>query len=256
MDWILEIKNRVATLTLNRLDTKNSLGRETLPELSQICKEIAQMPEVCAVVVQGAGNTFCSGADLRDMFTIWNKPEPEITAYFADALKVFQELGDLEKPTIAKIDGYCIAGGILLAAFCDFRIATDRAIFALTEARRSIMIFMLTQQLKRLCGLANAKEMTLLAEKFDAHQAQKYGLLNEICKPENLETTVKKWTDKFQNLPTLAVGKNKAVLNMEASDYDTLVKEVEAQKILIKSEDFQEAAQSFMQKRVPQFKGK
>lgn len=255
-NWLVDINDRVATLTLNRPKKKNSFGGTTLPELSEICKEIESMPEIAAVVLQGAGDGFSAGVDLNGMFGVWQKPKEEIIATFLEMKQHLNSLKNLNKPTIAKIHGYCIAGGLALAMICDFRVASTDAYFSLSEVRLSLLTFMITQSVKKVCGVNNAKEIILLADDFGTDKALKFNLINEAVEPNELDAAVKKYTERFKKLPILAVAANKRIINEDLGENQSLEKEVEEQQIIMKSRDFQEAIQSFMQKREPNYIGK
>lgn len=255
-DWLVEIEDRVANLTLNRPEKKNTLGTNTVSELVQIVKEVETIPEVAAIVIQGAGDGFSGGVDLNNMFGIWQKSKEEIFAYFQAIRQNSLTLLHVKKPMIAKIHNYCIAGGVWLALMCDFRVASTDAYFSLSEARLSLMTLQLTQMVKRVCGVNNTREMILLAENFNAEQALKYNLINKVVEKNELDAAVARYTDRFKQLPTLAVAENKLIINQEISDEESLKQEIEAQLRLMKTQDFQEAIQSFMQKREPNYIGK
>ena len=163
----------------------------------------------------------------------------------------------LEKPTIAALRGYVVGGGMILALCCDFRIAADNAIFGLPEVKRSIGVIMGTQRITRTIGIAHTKELVMLGNNIKASRAYEMGLVNEVVPQDQLKERVRQFATQFLELPPLAVGLCKQIINegqfLERAGQEL---EIEAQATLLNTADFKEAIASFFEKRKPVFKGK
>ncbi|NJL13374.1 MAG: hypothetical protein HC913_10475 [Microscillaceae bacterium] len=165
---------------------------------------------------------------------------------------------NLPQPKIAKIEGYCIGGGLILAACCDLRVAEEKAVFSLPEIRMGIAVIMGTQRITRLAGIAATKEMILLADKFNASKAEDYGLLHKVVSPAQLRRQVEEWADRFRELPprTLQIAKQIIDAGQHLSLLESQALEAELQASLSGSYDWAEAVHSHFEKRKPNFKGK
>ena len=146
---------------------------------------------------------------------------------------------------------------MLLALCCDFRVASRRTIFSLPEVRLGIPVLWGTQRLTRVAGVAAAKEMILLGERFDASAAQAYGLVHKVVPPDELDITVATLAVKLQKLPPRTVGVAKRIINMgyRLSMRESQDLEIEAIAELTDSPDLREAIESFFEKRQPRFTG-
>ncbi len=167
------------------------------------------------------------------------------------------EFEALPKPTIAKIRGYCIGGGLLLSLCCDFRIASDTAQFMLPEVKRGIAVLMGTQRITRTIGLARTKELTMLGEVLFAPQAYTYGLLTKVVMDEDLDAEAEAFAAKFRQLPplTVAICKQIADQGQSLTLRQSQDLEITLQSELLQTQDFKEGVTSFFEKRPPVFKG-
>ncbi|HAI77222.1 MAG TPA: enoyl-CoA hydratase/isomerase family protein [Microscillaceae bacterium] len=255
--WEFEVIDHVARMRINRPASMNSLDAATLDELEAIAKHIQTNPDIWMVVLEGKGDHFSVGVDTSAIFSLPTAPK----ATFKEGLRHQQHCIDtfeaIKKPKIAKIQGYCIGGGMILAACCDFRIVAENAQFSLPEVKLGIAVIMGTYRITRLVGVAKVKEMILLGDFFKAAEAQQYGLVSALVKPDALEETVQQWIAKLKVSPprTLAIA-NQIIdegLSMDLQDSQRL--EVELQTGLLGSPDWQEAIQSFSEKRKGNYQG-
>ena len=177
--------------------------------------------------------------------------------YLLSLQRCLDEFESLEKPTIAKLRGFCIGGGLVLALCCDFRIASQRTIFSLPEVRLGLPIIMGTQRLTRVAGVAAAKEIIMLGKRFNASAAQAYGLLHQVVPPGELDAAVAALADKFQRLPPRTVAIAKRIINLghNLSMRDSQNLELDAQAELLDSPDLREGRESYSEKRRPRFTG-
>ena len=255
-NWLLSIEGHIATLTLNR-GKHNRISPETLYELRDIASFLRGRKDVWVVVVEGAGEHFSSGVDVNTIALLVGQDEQTYRDNLRDLQDCLDTFEQLEQVLIAKIHGYCLGGGLLLSLCCDFRIAAADATFGLPEVKRSIAVIMGTQRITRIAGIAATKEMTLLAELFDAQRAFEYGLLHQVVEGGELETAVSTLANKFNHLPPRDVGVAKRIIDQgykmslrESQDF-----EIEAQAEILQSSDFQEAIASFFEKRPPRYTG-
>ncbi len=257
-NWLLTEQDRILTLTLTRAEQKHTLDMQTFYELREIARGLQERPDIWAVVLEAAGEHFSRGVDVSVIGMMIGQEEPvyrENLRNAQDCLDVFEAL---EKPTIAKLQGYCLGGGLILALCCDFRIASENTVFGLPEVKRSIGVIMGAQRISRVAGLAAAKEMIYVGDNFNAQQAQQWNLVNQVVPHDELDTAAAALAGKFRALPPRAVGVNKRILNegYEMSLRDSQELEIDAQFELLHSPDFQEAVASFMEKRPPRYSGK
>ncbi|MBI5878965.1 MAG: enoyl-CoA hydratase/isomerase family protein [Chloroflexi bacterium] len=255
--WNVETTDHITTLTLNRASAKNSLLPETLVELRTITAWLAADRATWAVVVQGAGDHFSTGVDVGIIGQMPGQPEAEYRTSLRTMQSALDEFEALEKPVIAKLRGFCIGGGLLLALCCDFRIASQKTYFSLPEVKIGLAVVMGTQRITRVIGPAATKELVLLGERFDADAARGYGLVHRVVPPAELDGAVAAFADKFKRLPPRTVGIAKRIIDHGASmslrtSQDL---EIDAQAELLNSADLREAIASYTGHREPRYSG-
>jgi enoyl-CoA hydratase/carnithine racemase len=178
---ILELSNKVGRVILNNPEKLNCIGFEMLEALDQALTKIDGDPDIQVLVVQGAGDrAFSTGADLKE-FASLDKDQSERWIRYGNDL--FNTLENLPIPTVALINGYALGGGLELALCCDFRLGTERAIFASPELQHGWLPgWGGMTRLRRLIGEARAKEVVMLNPKFPASEALHLGLLTRILR--------------------------------------------------------------------------
>lgn len=254
--WLLETKEHIAYLTLNRPAKKNRIDTTTLTELGEITQVLSKDQSVWVVIVQGAGDCFSAGVDVSLIGGMVGQDEITYRENLRHAQSFLDAFEALEKPTIAALHGVVIGGGMILALCCDFRIAADNVRFELPEVKRSIGVIMGTQRITNTIGLAHTKEMVMLGTPVGAARALQIGLVNRVVPMDQLEEQTSNFAQQFLDLPPLAVGLCKKIINegqfLERAGQDL---EIEAQRALLDTQDFKEAITSFFEKRKPVFKG-
>ncbi len=173
---LLEIKNQIAIVTLNRPQALNSLSKAMRDQLVTVFKEIQQNEDLRVVILTGNGRAFCAGLDLKEMEADGlSSNDLGTTAPF---IKLIEQLSI---PIIGAINGFAITGGFELALLSDFMIAAESAKFADTHGRVGIVPgWGLSQKLPRIIGIQRAKEMSLTGNFIDAGQAERWGLVNRV----------------------------------------------------------------------------
>ena len=254
---ILERKDNVATLTLNRPEKLNAINRKMIEELKSAVVEIAKDRDVRALVITGTGRGFCSGADIGDMVQAAAPIENRYWTQMRD--KVILALTDLEKPVIAKVNGVAVGVGCSLALSADIIVASENANFSLIFSRIGLIpdggsLF----HLPRLVGPAKAKELIFTAKMVDAKEAERIGLINKAVPADELDNEVNRLAKQLAEGPTLAYGMAKKIINKGLSMDLSSVLEFEAfgQTLAGTTEDAREGVTAFLEKRKPEFKGR
>jgi enoyl-CoA hydratase/carnithine racemase len=255
--WLVGTENQVTTLTLNRPEVNNSLTLETLAELRAVAADLAADRDCRVVIVQGRGEHFSVGMEIPVIQWIASRPEPLYRNTLLEMQLALDEFEALEKPAIAKVHGFCISAGLLLALCCDLRVASERAVFSLPEVKLGLGVVMGTQRVVRAAGLAAAQELILLGERFDARDALRYGIVHRVVPADQLDATASLLAGKFLRLPPRTVGMSKRLIRRgyPLSLRESQDLEIDAQAELLGSTDFKEALASFVEKRPPRFSG-
>ncbi len=212
---LLEVRNRVALITLNRPDKLNAFSDEMLELLVARIDECAQREDVGAVVLTGAGRGFCSGGDIGGMGTEADN-RPHVTKeYIWQTIQAFpKRLAWFDKPIIAAVNGVATGGGLDLALACDLRVASQSARFAETYAKIGLLPggggawF-----LPHLVGKAWAMELLLAADFIDADTALRIGLVNHVYPDEQLLNQALAMAQRMANMPPLSVRLIKRAVN-------------------------------------------
>jgi len=253
---ILEKKEGVATLTLNRPEKLNAINRKMTEELENAMAEISKDKDVRVLVITGAGRAFCSGADVSDM----TEATPvESRHWVHEANKIILAVTELEKPVIAKVNGFAVGIGCSLALSADMIIASENAQFSLLFSRIGLIpdggsLF----HLPRLVGPAKAKELIFTAKMVDAKEAERIGLINKVVPANELDNEVNTLAKQLAEGPTLAYGMAKKIINKGLNMDLGSVLECEAfgQTLAGTTEDAREGVTAFLEKRKPEFKGR
>lgn len=194
---LYEVKDRVGYITLNRPEKRNALSFDFVQQIKRVLVQ-AESDENCKVVVIKAnGEAFCSGADLTSLQTMQNNTYDENLADSKNLKELFAMIYQSRKIVVAQVEGAAIAGGCGLATICDFCFATPESKFSYTEVKIGFVPAIVMVFLLRKVGEQTAKKLLLTAEFFDASQAQKYQLINEVVDPNDIENHVYNFAQKL-----------------------------------------------------------
>ncbi|MDP4902271.1 MAG: enoyl-CoA hydratase, partial [Ilumatobacteraceae bacterium] len=261
-------ENSVVTVTINQPEKKNAINSAMWDGLAEIFREIASRADDRVVVVTGAGNDFCSGADLS------GRGGNAAAAAGASAgaqnqvhhLAAMRRVNDacialqrLPQPTIAKVRGVAVGAGCNLALGCDLVVASSTARFSEIFARRGLSLdFGGSWLLPRRIGMHRAKELALLAEIISANDALEMGLINRVLPDGEVDAFVDNWARKLAAGPPIALAQTKRLLNnsLNVTLEEALDDEAAAQTINFATSDTAEAMRAFIEKREPKFTGR
>lgn len=248
----------VWVMTLNRPEALNALNSTVLNEMSEILRQIGEMPyeDARALVITGAGEkAFVAGADIKEI----NALDEEKALGFAErGQSIFHELSLLKIPVIAAVNGFALGGGCELALGCDFIYASENAKFGLPEVSLGLIPgFGGTVRMARAVGQRRACELTFTGGMITAQEAFSMGLVNKVLPQAGLMDAVMKTVEAILSKAPLAVSAAKKSINQS---WDMDVEEAQKNEAnifseLFNSEDVKEGTAAFIEKRKAQFKG-
>ncbi len=254
---ILEIDGRIVTLTINRPEKRNAVNNETVEEISLALDEIEKNPDLCVLILRGAGEkAFVAGADIGELDKrnmLLGRSETRRRQ------EVYTRIEQLEIPSIAAINGWTLGTGLELAMACTLRIASQKARMGQPEVKLGITPGAGgTYRLPRLIGIGQAMEMILTGEPIDAEKAMVIGLVNRVVAPEALTEEVITLAKTIAARPKLAIQYAKeAVLRFgEGSQAAALAHESYLHALSCATDDKNEGVSSFLEKREANFTGK
>jgi len=208
---IVEIKDRLGIIKMNRPDAMNALNNQTLQELNEAITYLGQSDQVKVIIVTGEGKAFVAGADIAEMKDMSGD---EARAFSQKGQKVFDLIAKLEKPVIAAVNGFALGGGCELALACDIRIASDKAKLGQPEVNLGVIPgFAGTQRLSRLVGTAKAKELIFTGDMVDAQTAYSIGLVNQVVPLDQLINVCMDLANKIASKGPTAVKSAKKLIN-------------------------------------------
>jgi methylglutaconyl-CoA hydratase len=249
----LEQKGPVAVITLDRPSVKNAFDDILIRELTDALDDIAKDTAARVMVLTGAGDVFSAGADLN-----WMKKVSRYTfeQNVQDALvfaKMLEALYRLPKPTIARINGACMGGGVGLVSACDIAVSTRDAKFALREILLGIAPAAISPYVLRKIGPMQARDYFLTGRTFDAERAERIGLVNEVVDIADLDTATEKWVHRFLKAGPKAIAATKSLIDRVSWSHIEQVQELTARTIagLRGSDEGQEGFNALFEKRKP-----
>jgi enoyl-CoA hydratase len=255
---LVEKKEGIAKVTLNRPEALNALDETTYDELWLAVEDVRVDQGIRVVIVTGAGRAFCAGLDLGYGEKLSEVAPQKFRAIMHKIQETFR-LERLEKPVIAAVNGYALGNGCDLALACDFRIASENARFGMTYTQLGLVPDVGgAYRLTRLVGVSKAKELIYTGITIDAKEAQRIGIVDKVVSAEDLDSTALDFAKNLAKGAPMAIGLSKMAINnsLDADLKTALEFDVNAQSLCIKSEDAREGMVARAQKREPVFKGK
>ena len=253
---LVEKKDAVAVITVNRPEALNALNSEVLGALDEAVDDVLNDDSVRVIVFTGAGRAFVAGADIGEMADL---DMEEGRAFGRRGQILFRKIERAEKPTIAAVNGFALGGGCELAMACDMRIASEYAVFGQPEVGLGITPgFSGTQRLAAVVGKAKAAEIILSASNIDAAAAEKIGLTNRTVPAEKLmEETMALASKIASNAPLAVKWANSAIKRGLETDIETgILIEADLFGMCFATQDQTEGMKAFLERRKPEFKGR
>lgn len=253
---LFSVENHVATITLNRPKSLNSMNDKLIDGLHEALDRAEQDEEIRCVVLTGSGKAFCAGGDLPFLEAL-----PDAGARRAFIIKVgavAKRITTIDKPFIAMVNGVAAGAGVNLMQACDLVYAADNARFAQSFAKVGLIpdcggLYFLPKAV----GVHRAKELMFTADLIDAAAAERFGMLNHVCTPEELPGEVYKMAARLAESAPLSLALIKKYVNNTAMSLDDVLDtEAVAQTLCMATEDCREGIAAFKEKRAPRFTGK
>jgi len=244
----------LAVITLNRPDKRNALSYELIEELFAALDKVAKSSAL-VLLLTGAGKAFCSGMDLENLQSLIGRSPEQSLQDTQIMARLFRTLYEFPKPTIAAVNGAAIAGGAGLATLCDFTLAVPDAKFGYTEVRIGFVPAIVSTFLLRQVGEKIARGLLLTGRLFDADEAQRIGLVNEIVSPENLLSRAGELAAQLMENSPASLRYTKRLLSDAArAELDAQINAAVRENAAIReTADFREGVTSFLEKRKPKW---
>ena len=263
-DWVrVETGDGIATLTLNDPATRNAIsGQAMIDALVHALQRADADPSVRCLILTGAGESFCSGGNIKDMANregmFAGSPEMLARRYREGIQRIPRAFSSLRKPVVAAVNGAAFGAGCDLAMMCDLRVASDQARFAENFVRLGLVPgdggawF-----LPRVIGQARASEMALTGEPVDADTALRWGMVSRLVAAQDLQETARELAGRVASNPPWAVEMTRQLLR-DAPDTDLtsfLERTAVIQGLAHHTADHREAVSALLEKRQPHFSG-
>jgi enoyl-CoA hydratase/carnithine racemase len=247
----VERRQNYATITLNRPEKRNALNEALMKALDDAIGSVENDREIRAIIIRGAGGSFCSGLDLAEADRLEGGHSP------VSIERVFHRLENIPVPTLAAVHGAALAGGCELALHCDLRIAADDARIGMTVARVGLLVpYDFIRKLVEVIGSANTAQILYTAEPVNAERAFHMGMVHEVVPAAKLDETTIAWAERVSSNAPLSLRTMKQSLrrSMSASNdawHDDIL---ELGRQVRSSKDAKEGIRAFLEKRKPNWK--
>lgn len=260
-----DLADGVATITLDRPERKNPLTFESYAELRDVFLQLAETPQVRAVILAGAGGNFCSGGDVHDIIgALVRMQQLGDTAGLLNFTRltgsVVRAMRACPQPILAAIDGVCVGAGAILAMASDIRLGTpgSRVAFLFVRVGLSGADMGACSILPRIVGAGRAADLLFTGRVMDGVEAERIGFYNRLCSAESLLPDVRALAADVAAGPAFAHAMTKRCLHQEWSmDIDAAIEaEAQAQALCMQTQDFARAYEAFVERRRPAFQGK
>ena len=254
---LFAVEDKVATISINRPERRNALNPNVMTGLNDYLDRAGADPDVSAIVLTGAGGSFCAGADLGGSFgeeqSFLDKHDER--GYYAGLLV---KMNRCKKPILAAVEGYCLAGGMGLCLSSDVVVASEDAQFGLPEIKRGLWPYMVTAVLIRNVGRKKAAELCMTGERISAAEAERIGIVNHCVPKQEFEEKVAGMAAKLSSFSPAIMGLGKSSFYQIADmSLEDALRYLQSQlTINIQTEDLREGITAFMQKRDPVWKGR
>ena len=250
------LKDNILTVTINRPEKLNAINQMVMEELDKVVDEVYANHEIKSAFITGSGSkAFIAGADISEFNGLGKEQGMALAKKGQD---VFFKIENSPKPIVAAVNGFALGGGCELAMCCHFRIASDNAKFGQPEVNLGLIPgYGGTQRLTQLVGKGRAMELIMTGALIDANTALQYGLVNHVCKPDELINTTLSILKTINTKAPLAIAKSIAAINAVYNESkDGYIVELTGFGESFVTEDMKEGAAAFLEKRKADFKGR
>lgn len=255
---LYEVKGRIAAITLNQPEKRNPLNVDLVSDLIRALKDAEASSEISAILLTGAGDSFCAGGDLREFQQMRSRPSLDVYDEGKGTAELFKLLAVLKKPLIGAINGAAFGGGCGLACACHIAIASDRARFGCTEVRLGLFPMVILPALRRAVGDRKALEMSLTGQILSAEEARAAGIVSRVVPHENLADEAWRLAEHIAAFSPVALR-----LGLEGFTVTTDMEPAKAidhlntlRVVVFQTEDLHEGATAFLERRQARWKGR
>jgi methylglutaconyl-CoA hydratase len=247
-------EDRIALITLNRPEKRNAISFELLSELMNALDEV-EGSVAQTLIITGAGKAFCAGLDLDELKSLLGKTHDENVTDSAFMAKMFRRIYEFPLPTIAAVNGAAIAGGTGIATMCDFTLAVPEVKFGYTEVKIGFVPAIVSSILVWQVGHKIARDLLMTGRLFDAAEAHRYGLVNEVVAPEKLMPRARQLAAQLLENSPSSVRLTKKLINgfLSRALDEQIAQAVEDNARIRTTDDFREGVTSFLEKRKPKW---
>jgi enoyl-CoA hydratase/carnithine racemase len=258
--FLWDVKDGVATITLNRPERKNPLTFDSYAELRDLFGALKYASDVHAVVVAGAGDNFCSGGDVHEIIgPLVRLKAPELLMFTRMTGDLVKAMRACPQPIVAAIDGVCAGAGAIVAMASDLRLGTGRSKTAFLFNRVGLAGCDMgaCAMLPRIVGQGRASELLYTGRSLGGEEGERWGFFNRLCAPEALLGEAQALAKQLAEGPTFANGITKTMLHQEwAMTIEQAIEaEAQAQALCMLTQDFTRAYEAFVAKQKPRFEG-
>jgi len=255
---LCDVKEEIATITLNQPEMRNPLSKRTTEELTDAIEKSDRDPHIKAIIITGAGKAFSAGGDINEFKENFMKTVPALHMEGRESTQLFKLGATVKTPMIAAVNGPALGGGCGLVAMCHIAVASKEAKLGLTELRLGIVPFVILPWIRRAVGDRRAMELMLSAEVVSAEKAKELNLVHRVVPHHELEAETWRLAKTIASFSPLAV--KLALDAFYTTDQMDLTKAFDYLSTLrivsFCSEDLREGAAAFLEKRTPVWRGK
>ncbi len=251
----LQIKDMVATITLNRPEVHNAMNEQLMNELTSCFKEISENKAINCIILTGNGSSFCAGADLNWMKSMVAYSKEENIKDSTLLLELYNQIYNCPKPVIGKINGHAFGGGLGLIAVCDITIGLSNKKYAFSEAKLGIIPSVISSFVSYRMKPADMRRLFITAQRFDTSTAHNIGLIDVIASEEEFDDIIQLYVSLVLSSGPQAIAEIKQLITQLTKMDTKQFQQYSVEKIaqLRISKEGQEGISAFLEKRKPKW---
>ncbi len=254
---LLTESDRVATLTFNRPEKRNAISYELIDEMF-LALAAVERSDAEVLIITGAGMAFCAGMDLDNLRAITTRSPAQNLSDSETMAKLFRDVYEFPKPTIAAVNGAAIGGGCGIATLCDFTVASEEAKFGYTEVKIGFLPAIVSSFLVQQVGEKRTRDLLMTGRIFSAEEAKQLGMVTDVVSGEQLMEWARELAGTLRQASPASLRATKRLLSGFAKDVldRRLALAVEENARIRSTDDFREGITAFLEKRKPHWSGK